>query len=146
MLCKRNYLFYNKLIVFLFSPKWLVITWASFQWRINQCATEDRVLVRLTRQDLFHWNKLVNGTVKVGFALWSILSVVVWQNDANSYFSVSLKPGALLHHGSVGRVQNKNTICFHLLFWHIFVFHHKIFILSFSFLFLLKYQISTTEY
>ena len=53
-------------------------------------------------------------------------SVLVWQNDTTSYFSVSLKFGACYIMGQWGEFKIL-LYCYHLLFWHFFVvFHHKI--------------------
>ena len=65
-----------------------------------------------------------------------------------SYFLRLCKVLSMLHHGSVGRVQNKE--CYFMfsqtfdLFWLFFIV--KYVFLSFSFLFLIKYQTSATEY
>ena len=59
------------------------------------------------------------------------------------------KVRSILHHGLVGPVQNKNTnLCFHILFCHLFHLKICVFIIfiSFFFFFLMKYQISATEY
>ena len=55
----------------------------------------------------------------------------------------------ILHHGSVGRVHKKCCLMLSYTILTIFVvFHHKIcvFIIFISFFFLMKYQISATEY
>ena len=61
------------------------------------------------------------------------------------------KVWSMLYYGSVGRVQSKE--CYFLFKYSflafvlvVIVFHQKIGFLSFSFLFLMKYEISTTEY
>ena len=56
---------------------------------------------------------------------------------------------SILHHGSVGRVQSKqcNSLFTYTFLAFFFLFFIKrIVFLSFSFLFLKKYQISITEY
>ena len=78
-----------------------------------------------------------------------ILSVFFWPNIATSYFSVSLKFGALCITGQwdgfrIKRqfffifyfFKKRQRLCLHLLFWHSFVvFYHKIcvFIIFISF-------------
>ena len=54
----------------------------------------------------------------------------------------------MLHHGQWGVFRVKNaTIYLHILLWYFYViFHHKIVFFSFLFHFLIKSQISATEY
>ena len=72
------------------------------------------------------------------------------KNDTTSYFSVSLKFGACYITGQIGGgVQSKNTTSyFHLLFWHFLLFFiiNFVFLSSFSFPFLMNYQISASKY
>ena len=67
------------------------------------------------------------------------------------YFLRISKVWSMLHHGLVGRVQNKQSYCmFTYTFAAIFcvLFHQKIciFIIFISFIFLDKYEISAREY
>ena len=88
---------------------------------------------------LYYQNLMVSNSLK---------SVFVWQNDSTINFSVLLKVCSMLHYESAERVHNKNAaFCFHILFCHfLVVFHHKICIFIISISFIMKYQISATEY
>ena len=65
------------------------------------------------------------------------------------YFLRISKLWSMLHHGSAGRVQSKHCnslFTYRFLAYFFCYFSSRNLFLSFSFLFLMKYQISTTEY
>ena len=67
----------------------------------------------------------------------------------HQYFLRISKDWSMLHHGSVGRVQSKEGyFMFTWAFFGIFLFFFikKMFFISFSFVFVMKYQISAKEY
>ena len=72
-----------------------------------------------------------------------------WQFLFTYIFSAFLKFGVCYITGQWGKFRVKNaTLYLHILLWQFFVvFHQKICVfLSFSFIFLMKYQISATKY
>ena len=74
-------------------------------------------------------------------------SAFLWQFLITYIFSVSLKFRACYITGQWGEFRVKNsTLCLYLRFWHFFLFLSKNLFLSFSFLFLIKYQICAIEY
>ena len=78
-----------------------------------------------------------------------IKSVFHWQFLSTYIFSVFLKFRACCITGQWGDFTVKNaTLYLHMLFWRFFVFFFikKFVFLSLSFLFLMKYRISATEY
>ena len=98
---------------------------------------------------------VINGTIDAKFeANWTVflssIRVYIWifinkcfQFLITYISSVSLKLGACYIAGQWGDFRVKNaTLCSHILLWHFFVvFHQKTLFLSFSLLFLMKYQI-----
>ena len=64
------------------------------------------------------------------------------------YFIRLSKVWSVLHHGSVGRVHKKMLLYVFTYIFGIFLlfFVIRFVLLSFSFIFLMKYQISATEY
>ena len=72
------------------------------------------------------------------------LRVCSTNNFLFSYFLRIPKAWSMLHHGLVGREfkVNNTTLCLHAISWHFLLLFIKTFVfLSFSFLFLMKYQI-----
>ena len=79
----------------------------------------------------------------------SYLSVLHWQFLVTYIFSLSLKFGACYITSQWGELRVKNAILslqvLFLVFWLLFFIKEFVF-LSFSFLFLIKYQVCATEF
>ena len=72
------------------------------------------------------------------------LEYVPLKTSDQLYFLRLPKVWRMLHHGSVGWVQKKKKWYFMFSYTFFVVFHYNICVSSFSFLFLIKYKISTT--